>query len=145
MHDRQVPLDLFVGREAELAQVAEVVTRVEAGQPWLVAIEGDPGVGKTSLARRCLAQAPGLNPGNDLRHPRELRRPAHEYVQRRLPVLHAPTSIPPVTPALPDAYERNRYVNGISSLAPARRARPRGRASRVRAGDLLGRRTREFL
>jgi DNA-binding CsgD family transcriptional regulator len=33
---------------------------VEAGQPWLVAIEGDPGVGKTSLARRCLAQAPGL-------------------------------------------------------------------------------------
>ena len=60
MHDRQVPLDLFVGREAELAQVAEVVTRVEAGQPWLVAIEGDPGVGKTSLARRCLAQAPGL-------------------------------------------------------------------------------------
>jgi DNA-binding CsgD family transcriptional regulator len=60
VHDRQVPLDLFVGREAELAQVAEVVTRVEAGQPWLVAIEGDPGVGKTSLARRCLAQAPGL-------------------------------------------------------------------------------------
>ena len=32
----------------------------EAGQPWLVAIEGDPGVGKTALARRCLAQASGL-------------------------------------------------------------------------------------
>jgi DNA-binding CsgD family transcriptional regulator len=57
---RQVPLDLFVGRDAELVQVAEVVTRVGAGQPWLVAIEGDPGVGKTSMARRCLAQAPGL-------------------------------------------------------------------------------------
>ena len=40
--------------------MAEVITRVEAGQPWLVAIEGDPGIGKTSLARRCLAQAPGL-------------------------------------------------------------------------------------
>ena len=44
----------------ELARVAEVFARVEAGQPWLVAIEGDPGMGKTALARRCLAQAPGL-------------------------------------------------------------------------------------
>jgi DNA-binding CsgD family transcriptional regulator len=60
VQDRPGPLDLFVGRAAELARVAEVVSRVEAGQPWLVAIEGDPGVGKTSLARRCLAQAGGL-------------------------------------------------------------------------------------
>jgi DNA-binding CsgD family transcriptional regulator len=60
VQDGQVPLDLFVGRAAEVARVTEVVSRVEAGQPWLVAIEGDPGVGKTSLARRCLAQAPGL-------------------------------------------------------------------------------------
>jgi len=60
MEDRRVPLDVFVGRVAELAQVAEVLTRVEAGQPWLVAIEGDPGAGKTTLARRCLAQASGL-------------------------------------------------------------------------------------
>jgi hypothetical protein len=43
VQDRQVPLDVFVGREAELARVAEVVSRVEAGQPWLVLIEGDPG------------------------------------------------------------------------------------------------------
>jgi DNA-binding CsgD family transcriptional regulator len=56
VRDRQAPLDLFVGREAEIAQVTEVVTRVKAGQPWLVAIEGDSGVGKTALARRCLAQ-----------------------------------------------------------------------------------------
>ena len=60
MQDRHVPLDLFVGRTEELARVTEVVTRVGAGQPWLVAIEGDPGVGKTSLARRCLAQAADL-------------------------------------------------------------------------------------
>ncbi|MBV9207093.1 MAG: AAA family ATPase [Actinobacteria bacterium] len=60
MQDGQAPLDVFVGRAAELARMAEVVSRVEAGQPWLVAIEGDPGVGKTSLARHCLAQAPGL-------------------------------------------------------------------------------------
>jgi AAA ATPase domain len=60
VQDRQAPLDVFVGRAAELACVAEVVARVEAGQPWLVTIEGDPGMGKTSLARRCLAQAPGL-------------------------------------------------------------------------------------
>ena len=60
MPDRQPPLEVFVGRTAELAQVAEVITRVEAGQPWLVAIEGNPGVGKTALARRCLAAARGL-------------------------------------------------------------------------------------
>ena len=60
MPDRQVPIGVFVGRSAELARVAEVFARVEAGQPWLVAIEGDPGVGKTSLARRCLAGADGL-------------------------------------------------------------------------------------
>jgi ATP/maltotriose-dependent transcriptional regulator MalT len=55
-----VPLDVFVGRAAELARVAEVVARAEAGQPWLVAIEGDAGVGKTSLVRRCLAGLPRL-------------------------------------------------------------------------------------
>jgi hypothetical protein len=31
MQDRQPPLEVFVGRAAELARVAEVVTRVEAG------------------------------------------------------------------------------------------------------------------
>jgi DNA-binding CsgD family transcriptional regulator len=56
----QPPLDLFVGRDAELARVGQILNLVEAGQPWLVAIEGDPGVGKTSLARRCLAQVADL-------------------------------------------------------------------------------------
>jgi DNA-binding CsgD family transcriptional regulator len=60
VQERQVPLDVFVGREAELARVAEVLTRVETGQPWLVAIEGEPGMGKTSLARRCLTADAGL-------------------------------------------------------------------------------------
>ena len=59
MQDRRPPLGVFVGRAAELARVAEVIAMVEAGQPWLVAIEGDPGVGKTTLARRCLAEAEG--------------------------------------------------------------------------------------
>ena len=60
MQDRQVPLDLFVGRASELTAIADVITRVEAGQPWLVAIEGEPGMGKTTLARRSLAEATGL-------------------------------------------------------------------------------------
>jgi DNA-binding CsgD family transcriptional regulator len=57
VQDRQPPLGVFVGRAAELARVAQVGARVGTGQPWLVAIEGDPGVGKTALARRCLAGA----------------------------------------------------------------------------------------
>ncbi len=60
MQHRRAPLDVFVGRAAERGQLAEVVARVEAGQPWLVAIEGDPGMGKTALVRRCLAEAAGL-------------------------------------------------------------------------------------
>ena len=60
VQNRQAPLDVFVGRTAELARVAEVVARVEAGEPWPVAVEGDPGMGKTALARRCLAGAAGL-------------------------------------------------------------------------------------
>ena len=60
MQDRQPLDDFFVGRAAELARVAEVIARVEAGQPWLVAIEGDSGMGKTALARRFVASAPGL-------------------------------------------------------------------------------------
>ena len=59
MQEGRPPLGVFVGRAPELARVAEVIARVQAGQPWLVTIEGDPGVGKTALARRCLAEAEG--------------------------------------------------------------------------------------
>ena len=59
MQEGRPPLGVFVGRAPELALVAEVIARVQAGQPWLVTIEGDPGVGKTALARRSLAEAEG--------------------------------------------------------------------------------------
>src|SRR5262252_7240562 len=49
--------DVFVGRDAELARLADVVAQVRGGQPWLVTIEGESGVGKTALARRGLAAA----------------------------------------------------------------------------------------
>ena len=57
MQDRRPPQGVFVGRAAEVAHVTDVIARVATGQPWLVAIEGDPGVGKTALARCCLAGA----------------------------------------------------------------------------------------
>jgi DNA-binding CsgD family transcriptional regulator len=52
--DRQAPLDLFVGRVAELDQIAGTLRRVAGGQPWLVTIDGDPGMGKSALARHAL-------------------------------------------------------------------------------------------
>src|SRR5262252_1185443 len=52
--------DVFVGRTAELAGLADVLARMRQGEPWLVTIEGESGVGKTALARRALASAPGL-------------------------------------------------------------------------------------
>jgi DNA-binding CsgD family transcriptional regulator len=57
VQDRRPPQGVFVGRAAEVAHVTDVIARVATGQPWLVAIEGDPGVGKTALARCCLAGA----------------------------------------------------------------------------------------
>lgn len=43
-----------MGRSAELGEVADVLARVREGRPWLVAIEGESGIGKTALARRCV-------------------------------------------------------------------------------------------
>src|SRR3984885_3647467 len=64
VQDRRPPLEVFVGRAAELARMAQVVASVETGQPWLVTIEGEPGVGKTALARRSLA-ATGIGTGSE--------------------------------------------------------------------------------
>ena len=62
MQDRRPHQGVFVGRAAELAQVTDVIATVETGQPWLVAIEGDPGVGKTALAAvHALTLPPGQN------------------------------------------------------------------------------------
>jgi hypothetical protein len=52
--------DVFVGRKAELAGLADVLARARQGEPWLVAIEGESGVGKTALARRALGPSAGL-------------------------------------------------------------------------------------
>jgi hypothetical protein len=45
---------------------------------------------------------PCRDPRNDLRYACELRRPADEKVKRRLPVLHASTSLPLAASATPD-------------------------------------------
>ena len=52
--------DVFVGRKAELARLADVVARVRQSQPWLVTIEGESGVGKTALTRHSLASSTDL-------------------------------------------------------------------------------------
>ena len=52
--------DVFVGRQAELSALLEVMARVEEGQPWLVTVEGESGIGKTALVKRGLASAGGF-------------------------------------------------------------------------------------
>jgi hypothetical protein len=52
--------DVFVGRETELSRLADAAVRVRQGQPWLVTIEGESGIGKTALAKRLLASSTGL-------------------------------------------------------------------------------------
>jgi eukaryotic-like serine/threonine-protein kinase len=49
----------FVGRGRELAALGSALDRVRAGQPALVHIEGDSGIGKSALVRQFLAIAGG--------------------------------------------------------------------------------------
>ncbi|HTT90665.1 MAG TPA: AAA family ATPase [Acidimicrobiales bacterium] len=52
--------DVFVGRRAELARFGDVMARVRQGQPWLLTVEGESGVGKSALARQGVASSPGV-------------------------------------------------------------------------------------
>jgi len=45
-------VDGFVGREAELARLAELGDKVRAGDPQVVSVRGPAGIGKTSVVRR---------------------------------------------------------------------------------------------
>ena len=51
--------DGFVGRRAKLARSGDVMARVRRGQPWLLTVESEPGLGKSALARQCVASFPG--------------------------------------------------------------------------------------
>ena len=49
----------LVGRDSELAMLAALVAEVAAGRGSSVLIEGEPGIGKSALARAALTEAPG--------------------------------------------------------------------------------------
>lgn len=50
----------FVGRSDELAVLQHALAAVRRGQPQVVLVEGDPGIGKTALLRRFLRKATGV-------------------------------------------------------------------------------------
>ena len=52
--------DDFVGRRAELAMLHRALGEARAGRPAIVAVEGEPGIGKTRLLHRFTAEAPDL-------------------------------------------------------------------------------------
>jgi DNA-binding CsgD family transcriptional regulator len=52
--------DDFAGRGAELAMLHRALRAARAGQPTIVAVEGEPGIGKTRLLHRFAAEAPDL-------------------------------------------------------------------------------------
>jgi AAA ATPase domain len=51
---------VLFGRDRELAVLAGLVTEVAAGRGSAVLIEGEPGIGKSTLVRAALAEAAGL-------------------------------------------------------------------------------------
>jgi DNA-binding CsgD family transcriptional regulator len=52
--------DAFVARGAELDMMRSALSEARAGRPAIVAVEGEPGIGKTELLRRFLAEAPDV-------------------------------------------------------------------------------------
>src|SRR5688500_11641818 len=54
-------LSRLVGRDAELARLLEAVTTARSGQPTLVLVEGEAGIGKTRL----VTEAPQAGAGPD--------------------------------------------------------------------------------
>ncbi len=52
--------DDFVGRGAELALLHRTLREVRAGRSAIVAVEGEPGIGKTRLLHRFAAEAPDV-------------------------------------------------------------------------------------
>src|SRR6185369_6508472 len=53
----QVPRDVFVGREPELAALRAKLVAALEGNGGLVLIGGEPGVGKTTLVRQLIREA----------------------------------------------------------------------------------------
>jgi DNA-binding CsgD family transcriptional regulator len=53
------PAGALIGRDSEMAMLARLMTEVVAGRGKSVLIEGEPGIGKSSLVRAALAAADG--------------------------------------------------------------------------------------
>lgn len=48
----------FVGRDGELAAAGQALAAARAGQPRILVVAGEPGIGKTALLHRCARLAP---------------------------------------------------------------------------------------
>lgn len=48
----------FVGRDGELAAAGEALAAARAGQPRILVVDGEAGIGKTALLHRCARMAP---------------------------------------------------------------------------------------
>jgi DNA-binding NtrC family response regulator len=54
------PAGALVGRDSEMARLTGLVKEVAQGRGSSVLIEGEPGIGKSTLVRAAVAEAPTL-------------------------------------------------------------------------------------
>jgi predicted ATPase len=110
----------LVGRDSERVELRAVLTAALAGRPQLVALRGDPGIGKTRLLEYVVAAADGF---------RVVRVQGHE-VERAIPFAALSTLVGPLVDDLDDAVDlpdvQAAALQGALNRGPARH------------GDLMG-------
>ena len=119
-----------VGRHAELATIGEFLASAPSG-PRALVVEGEPGIGKTTILRAALAAATGL-------HVLSARPAAGEMELPHASLADLLESVPPVAIA---ALARPQHVALEAALAreaPEGRRRPCALARPARAASALG-------
>jgi tetratricopeptide (TPR) repeat protein/transcriptional regulator with XRE-family HTH domain len=142
----------LVGRDTEMAQLRRAIDTTRAGRAGLVLIEGEPGIGKSHLARAALAEfeRAGLSRGCAVVACYEIDwgvplQPLLDWLHRLLD-LHGPEVVDALSPATQaELAELSPQVRELKPALPAPASAPELRRARIFSafGELVAARLRD--